>query len=42
MAKVISEEQAKDYPLRIYAEGESNLENKLINHNIKMTYFYGI
>ncbi|KAG7563950.1 Ulp1 protease family C-terminal catalytic domain [Arabidopsis suecica] len=36
MAEVISEEQPRDYPPRLYAEGESILENKLLNHNIKM------
>ena len=29
----VSEDQAMDYPLRLYDEGVYNLENKNINHN---------
>ena len=33
------EDQGRDYPPRLYPEGESNLEYKSINHNIKMGDF---
>jgi len=33
------EDQGRDYPPRLYPEGESNLENKAINHNIEMGDF---
>jgi len=36
MVYQMSEDQARDYPPRLYPEGESNLENKAINHNIEM------
>ncbi|XP_018473919.1 uncharacterized protein LOC108845159 [Raphanus sativus] len=35
----ISEDQARDYPPRLYAEGASKLENKVINHNMHMGEF---
>ena len=35
----ISEDQARDYPPRLYAEGASKLENKEINHNMHMGEF---
>lgn len=35
----ISEDQARDYPPRLYAEGASNLESKEINHNMHMGEF---
>jgi len=35
----MSEDQARDYPLRLYPEGDSNLEGKGINHNIKLGDF---
>ncbi|KAF8084311.1 hypothetical protein N665_0725s0008 [Sinapis alba] len=32
----VPQEQAHDYPPRLYAEGDSNLENKVMNHNCHM------
>jgi len=33
------EDQARDYPPILYPEGDSNLEAKFINHNIKLGDF---
>jgi len=38
----MSEDQARDYPPRLYREGHSNLEAKAINNNIKLGNFPGI
>jgi len=42
MVYQMSEDQARDYPPRLYPEGDSNLEVKAINHNIKLGDFPGI
>ena len=39
MVYQMSEDQARDYPPRLYPEREFNLEYKSINHNIKMGDF---
>ncbi|CAB80847.1 hypothetical protein [Arabidopsis thaliana] len=38
----MSEDQAREYPPRLYQEGDSNLEGKGINHNIKLGEFPAI
>jgi len=38
----MSEDQARDYPPRLYPEEDSNLESKGINHNIKLGDFPAI
>ncbi|KAL9812024.1 hypothetical protein AtNW77_Chr5g0116091 [Arabidopsis thaliana] len=39
---MMSEDQAREYPPRLYQEGDSNLEGKGINHNIKLGEFPAI
>jgi len=42
MVYQMSEDQARDYPPRLYPEGDSNLEGKATNHNIKRGDFPAI